>query len=190
MRIALLWGIALTCRAYILPICLGLLCGCSVVNRPYYKLSAPGGALTRETSAFVVLDIPLADDLKLSVLSLCNAIPGPSMAAGDPCDIWVYAFGSAADEFKFESMQFSVHSIEPPEMPMAADASHPDFGVPPPSPGGSRTWPAKAFVDLEYSGAPQQFLLNVPRIFVGDRSYMPPPVTFSYEENVDVQFYF
>ena len=170
--------------------CFGLLCGCSVVNRPYYKLSAPGGALGRESSAFVVLDIPLADDLQLSVLSLCNAIPAPSMASGDPCDVWVYASGSAADEFRFENMQFSVQSIEPPEMPMTADASPPNFGVPPPSVDGPSTWPAKAFVDLEYSGSPKKFVLNVPRIFIGERSYMAPPVTFSYEENVDVQFYF
>jgi hypothetical protein len=130
------------------------------------------------------LTIPIADDMLLSVMALCYA-RGPRDSASEPCDVWIYAFGSGADSFGFTNLDFTVDVVDPPSAQIELQAGIPDFGEPPQD-YETRTWPAKAWVDLSYEDVPQQFMLNLPPFTVDSDSYQAPSVTFTFTRNVDI----
>lgn len=163
----------------------GLLGGCYVVDRPYYELTVPGGSTTGENPSGSVLQIPIAEEIRLDVRALCYAVPGPDMSEGDSCDVWIYAFGARADGLTFTDLQFTADVIDPQGAQITAHAIDPDFGEPP-ADYGRRTWPARAMVDLEYEDPPRQFILNLPRITVDSETYQAPAVTFTYQSSIEV----
>lgn len=130
------------------------------------------------------LDVPISDDVLLSVLAVCYA-PSPVYPPDEPCDVGIYAFGSGADDFRFTNLGFTVDVVDPQSAQVEVQARVPDFGSPPPD-YATRTWPVKVWIDLSYQDIPQEFVLNLPRFSVGRDSYQPPSVTFSFQRNVDV----
>ena len=170
--------------------CIGLsaLCllgGCDVVDRPYYKLSAPDGTVVRETAAVSQLQIPIGQEIELGFTVLCYALAPPrDFSAGDSCEIGVYA--SSAEEIQFTSMDFSAEAVDPPGMEMAAEARIPDFLSASAARNSSRPFRETVIVDLSYDDAPQQFLLHLPALATENTVYEPPSVTFTYQDNIDI----
>jgi hypothetical protein len=170
----------------IVLISVGLLGGCEIVDRPYYKLSAPDGTVTRESAVFSTLQIPMAEEILLGVGVLCYAVAPPlDMSAGDPCNVLIYASGSGADDFRFANLQFTAEVVDPQGTQIVVRALSQNFGEPPPE-YGSCAWPLKAQVYLSYEDEPQQFILHLPPFTINSSTYEPPSVTFTYQRNADV----
>ena len=171
----------------VLLLALCLLGGCDVVDRPYYKLSALGGTVTRESPSLSQLGIPIGEEIQLSVSVLCYALaPQRDFSAGDPCEIGVYATASPADDVQFTSVGFTAEVIDPPGSEIVAQGRIPDFlDVP-----SLRFGRATTFVDLNFDDVPQRFLLHLPVLSINGTVYELPAVTFTYEENIDIDFLF